>query len=114
MIIQQKDTLCWQCKKACGKCPWSKNFKPIDGWEAIKSNYKYNGLIYDTYKVINCPKFVKFYDILTRPQLANRLSIPERIIPYLSNSNIKRMCEEQGIKILIDKNSRGRMFYELL
>lgn len=25
--------ICWYCKKACGKCSWSRELKPVEGWE---------------------------------------------------------------------------------
>ena len=28
------ETICWGCSKACGHCSWSKEFKPVDGWDA--------------------------------------------------------------------------------
>lgn len=27
-------TLCWECAKAGGQCPWSRRFEPIEGWLA--------------------------------------------------------------------------------
>lgn len=32
-----KPTLCWSCAKACKKCSWSRNFEPVEGWEAEKT-----------------------------------------------------------------------------
>lgn len=36
-INVEEGTLCWTCKWAAGKdgkCPWSREFKPVEGWEA--------------------------------------------------------------------------------
>ena len=44
------NTLCWYCGKSCrGGCSWSKEFKPVKDWEAIKKD--------GSYCVILCPEF---------------------------------------------------------
>ena len=60
------DTLCWDCAKATGKCSWSKNFVPVEGWEADPTKVK-NGFItwkgrkifslVDSFDVHECPEF---------------------------------------------------------
>ena len=55
MALQQ--TLCWDCRNSTEKeCEWSRNFQPVEGWEAIKRRTKYNE---DTYLVVSCPKFIR-------------------------------------------------------
>lgn len=57
-------TLCWKCKKAYGKCSWSKKFKPVKGWEAKRCIIN-NGTCSDgksrlevvSYMVKSCPEF---------------------------------------------------------
>lgn len=45
-------SICWECEKATnGKCSWSRNFVPVDGWDAEKTD---NG-----YHVNKCPQFTK-------------------------------------------------------
>ena len=44
-------TLCWDCENAVGRCSWSKDFKPIDGWTAEYVPDK------DSYYVEACPQF---------------------------------------------------------
>lgn len=57
-----KTTLCWECAKNGGLCSWSKNFTPVEGWEAIPTKiqargaYNEHGEI-DSFKVISCPEF---------------------------------------------------------
>ena len=34
-MAQDKPTLCWKCEKACGRCSWSADFIPVDGWDAM-------------------------------------------------------------------------------
>ena len=31
------ETLCWSCQRAVKECPWSANFEPVDGWDAIET-----------------------------------------------------------------------------
>lgn len=60
--LQGQGTLCWNCGKATnidGKCSWSRELKPVDGWEASEKYYKSNGGHRKTYFVKNCPLFVK-------------------------------------------------------
>ena len=49
-------TLCWNCKKAIGECSWSKSFKPVKGWNAIRYE-KEGSTPYVTYTVLDCPEF---------------------------------------------------------
>ena len=59
-------TLCWDCDKACGKCSWSKELKPVKGWKAVPTKVK-NGFttfkgtknfsIVDSFDVYDCPEF---------------------------------------------------------
>lgn len=58
------NTLCWNCEKACGRCSWSKNFTPVEGWKAVPTKiacgYKYGGVkphIVDSFDVYECPEF---------------------------------------------------------
>lgn len=44
-------TLCWDCANAVGWCSWSKDFTPVDGWDAEYVPDK------DSYRVIACPLF---------------------------------------------------------
>lgn len=52
---------CGYCKKACGGCSWSRNFKPVDGWKAIPTLLdKGNGnKPIESYKILFCPEFVR-------------------------------------------------------
>ncbi len=59
---QNKETLCWECKNACGKCSWSKNFVPVKGWEALPTKIKgsfESETVIDSFLVINCPEFIR-------------------------------------------------------
>ena len=60
------DTLCWDCEKAVGKCSWSKNFVPVEGWKAVPTkiqngNHTWKGRrikdVTDSFDVYECPEF---------------------------------------------------------
>lgn len=67
--MKQNKTLCWICQKAGGLCSWSKNFTPVEGWEAIPTeitSYTTGGtkrarerikVCYGSYNIIKCPEF---------------------------------------------------------
>lgn len=56
------DTICWDCKNACGGCSWSKNFTPVEGWKItktlIKGNFETDAVI-ESCIVHSCPEFIK-------------------------------------------------------
>ena len=58
MYKRTKTTLCWKCSRACGRCSWSKNFTPVEGWVAVKTKVResHEGAI-DSYVVLKCPLF---------------------------------------------------------
>ena len=59
MHTKKHDTLCWQCEKAGGKCSWSKDFTPVEGWKAVPTKVKAaerKGYI-DSFDVYECPEF---------------------------------------------------------
>lgn len=49
--LGRREQLCWDCKNAVGRCPWSRNFTPVDGWDAEADG--------DGYKIYDCPLFVE-------------------------------------------------------
>lgn len=61
-------TICWDCKNAVptadGKygCPWSREAKPVDGWEAKptqhKDHYPRGFRVVNSFNVRKCPKFI--------------------------------------------------------
>lgn len=53
-----KYSLCWDCKRATGGCPWSDKLKPIKGWKAIPIG-KTTARPYSTYLVEECPGFIR-------------------------------------------------------
>lgn len=56
-LFRPRPQLCWDCKKACGGCSWSKNFEPVPGWQAEK-RVLYNAKIpVVSYHITACPEF---------------------------------------------------------
>ena len=49
-------TLCWDCCRATGGCPWANELIPVKGWTAQKI-HKTSSKPYDTYIVLDCPLF---------------------------------------------------------
>lgn len=57
--------ICFWCKYACGKCPWSESFTPIKGWTATKVERKETVMLggkyvkrkTKTYHITECPLF---------------------------------------------------------
>lgn len=62
------DTLCWECARACGLCPWSeyKRQRPVPGWTAarkdVASSMSVDGRMVsyrvESYRVSACPLYV--------------------------------------------------------
>lgn len=72
-MAEQSSTLCWSCKYACGKCPWSEcdketrelKWQPVEGWHAIrtrilmqtKSDHPRKKHYETSYRVLACPQY---------------------------------------------------------
>ena len=72
-MAEQSSTLCWSCKYACGKCPWSEcdketrelKWQPVEGWHAIrtrilmhiKSDHRHKKHYETSYRVLACPQY---------------------------------------------------------
>lgn len=50
---------CWICKNACGGCRWSREGKPIDGWQAVETFIADNVGHEKSYKIMFCPEYIK-------------------------------------------------------
>ena len=49
-------TICWDCARATGGCPWSDRLRPVKGWVA-KELKPTSTRPYSTYIVLECPGF---------------------------------------------------------
>ena len=67
---KKKETLCVSCDHAdkgmLSRCPWAAEFRPVKGWNAIKTqrsvdeDHKVKGKDFDvSYCVIECPLYIK-------------------------------------------------------
>lgn len=62
---EDKCSICFDCKRACGGCSWSEvdtatdkvRFEPVPGWTAEKVYQKINKKYVGTYRVKACPLF---------------------------------------------------------
>ena len=48
---------CWTCKNSCGGCSWSREFIPVDGWNAEKTFHLSNGEFAESYYIKSCPEY---------------------------------------------------------
>ena len=76
--MQDKATICWKCSRACGQCSWSAEFRPINGWVAIKTIIKADKGVMDqreidSYIVLKCPQF---HDDTDRYKTNNKIAPP--------------------------------------
>ena len=57
-----RDSICWDCKWATGLdgvCSWTAEFKPVEGWTALRRDLIYGTRPEVSYRVIRCPLFEK-------------------------------------------------------
>lgn len=54
---KEEFTKCWTCKNACGGCSWSRDFIPVEGWNAVKTQYMDCGNVVDSYFIKSCPEY---------------------------------------------------------
>lgn len=82
--------ICWDCKKAVGRCSWSRDFTPVEGWDAENVPYqpwetqsvKYR----DTYIIRGCPEFER-----DEPrEISNLMLTHEENVEFMSKGNFKR------------------------
>ena len=52
---------CWDCVNACGGCAWSREGKPVPGWEAEQTSILCctgrQAVRTESYKINFCPEF---------------------------------------------------------
>lgn len=59
-VLMKSETICWSCAKAGGDCSWSLNYKPVEGWQAVRSDVKTGVDDYvESYIVLTCPQYKK-------------------------------------------------------
>lgn len=60
-------TICWNCKKSCGKCSWSESFTPVAGWE-VAEGYNSDQRT-KTQDIISCPLYEQEYKYFTMDEI---------------------------------------------
>lgn len=54
------EQICWTCKKCIGGCSWSRDFIPIEGWDAeLDTHTRVDANDSITYKIYDCPQYEK-------------------------------------------------------
>lgn len=56
---EENGQLCYICKNACGGCSWSIDFKPVNGWDAEPTIIRDSEGDIHSYKINNCPEFIR-------------------------------------------------------
>ncbi len=58
-VKNHQQTLCWRCRNALKKCPWSIRFEPVEGWDAVSTRLQTasNASCRDSFLVKACPMF---------------------------------------------------------
>lgn len=56
-----KGQICWRCQNSTGRCSWSRELKPVEGWVAEPTivRNKEGKVLYSSYKIIFCPEFLQ-------------------------------------------------------
>lgn len=117
--FETRKTLCWDCKNACGRCSWSREFKPVDGWEAVPSKvYQHENCYADSYIVQKCPMFEKdagdYIEKITVVKMAEILGCTPRRVSDLADGYIRSKCKSKGIKVKICyTQNHSRMIYKV-
>ncbi|MCI7428540.1 MAG: hypothetical protein MSS83_05485 [Methanobrevibacter sp.] len=103
-----KKSLCWSCKNCYSGCSWSKNFEPVEGWDATPQTFDR----YDSFLVRSCPLyendgFIKVYI----KDLIKMLDISPRTFFRLKRSQIKTKILEQGYKLFCFRSNKKWEYY---
>ena len=111
--MPNQSTICWNCSKACRGCSWSRNFQPVDGWQATPTKvYQANGKTLDSFIVHNCPQFEK--DTIgsitpIKPDiLAIKLGISRRALYRMQPEELVQKCKELGIELQLGTKKAQR------
>lgn len=59
-IVGKREQLCWSCAKCISGCSWSRDFIPVEGWDAeLDYHRRIDAHTQITYKIYDCPEFAK-------------------------------------------------------
>lgn len=107
------ETLCWECKKACGGCSWVDSFAPVKGWQAEKNvipDKAVGGI--DSYCVKACPEFTPDDKrIINLDELVKMVGHCHRKVMNMTHREIENKLAEKGYNVKY--NYSGGYWYEL-
>lgn len=95
-------TLCFNCVNAVNGCSWAREFKPVDGWTAKKTQIgnssNYNHRIIDSYYVTECPLFQYGLSPLGEGDIDAYIALAHAIVSGLVEEykNALRQTERDG------------------
>ena len=103
---REKPTLCWDCKNACGGCPWSKHLVPVGGWTAKKTTIRASKTGEErmpSYLVIGCPEY-----ITDQPKKAEEAQnkTKKTYVPPFSTSPCETTCKNERKNRCLQNNGR--------
>lgn len=106
-------TLCWECDKACGRCSWSKNFTPVEGWVAKPTKVRADKLskhqYVESFDVYACPEFELLGELKRRIRERHKTT---------EESKKKSMCDcdvvEKIKKLRLEENRTFREIAEIV
>lgn len=102
-----KSTLCWNCIKSYGGCPWVDRFEPVKGWKVKKGKI--------SVKVLSCPEFeadLRFYGYkcLSTKEMSDLLGISEYAFLNCSLATVFVMINIRKLPIVL---SNGNWFIKV-
>ena len=94
---KRKETICWECSNATGFCSWSREHKPVKGWEAIPTEYSEGRKTVQSFIVQKCPLFsCDKPRYMTHKQIAEIIGVCERQVYRLSLPKLCDRLREKG------------------
>ena len=55
----ENEQLCYRCQNACGGCSWSREFQPVEGWDAKPTIINGDGEEIPSFEIKKCPMFIE-------------------------------------------------------
>lgn len=99
-----KETKCWSCKNANGKCSWSKNFQPVEGWTAIKTIIPSDNE--ESYLVYKCPNYVLDKTMLSVEQISKILHISIRSFYKLGEQKVLMRLQKLHYDVILTNENK--------
>ena len=109
----KQETICWECAKACGECPWSDgSFTPVDGWVATPTKVKCRYKIIDSYLVEKCPLFISdaWTSIYVKP-LAKLLNVNWQTFYSWTDEYKISKARQCGYELRFNESTVGKRMY---